>query len=241
MSPARPPGVRATTFLTTVAAGLAMLAFAPAATAAAATADDADLSGACVDGVTVVVDATELGGGIEVGCAPYPASGAEALTAAGFADTRDGAGLLCAIDALPDPCPAEFTGVYWSYWFAGESGDWEMYMEGPDTSAPAAGDVEGWRYGDGTAGPSLTPAELEAAAAGQAQVEAQEAADAQAEAAQGGVDTGEDAGTPVEDDADGTPAWVVAAVGIAGVGAVAALVVGLLRRQRDLHGPAGQD
>ena len=43
MSPARPPGARATTFLTTVAAGLAMLAFAPAATAAAAAADDAEL------------------------------------------------------------------------------------------------------------------------------------------------------------------------------------------------------
>lgn len=119
--------------------------------------------GACTDpaGVTVVVDATALGGDVSIGCADgSPATGTEALEQAGFSDTRDASGLICAIDALPDPCPTTFAGEYWSYWYA-EGDTWQAYLEGSDTAAPPPGGVEGWRWSDGSAGPDVDLASLE--------------------------------------------------------------------------------
>lgn len=143
--------------LTTLAlATLATAAPALAATAATGT----PLEGACpdADGVTVVVDSTALGGGIEAGCAPEAGvSGTEALLAAGFTEARDPSGFVCAVDGLPDPCPTEFTGEYWSYWYAEPGAQtWTAYQEGSDTAVVAAGAVEGWRYGDGSEGPAVT-------------------------------------------------------------------------------------
>lgn len=110
----------------------------------------------CPEGTTtVVVDATEVGGTVEVGCAADPTTGTEALNQAGFTETRDGSGLICAIADRPDPCPEVFTGSYWSYWSAEIGGEWQVRMEGPDTAAPAP--AEGWRYGDGTQPPGIEP------------------------------------------------------------------------------------
>ena len=107
----------------------------------------------------VVVDFTMLGGGIQVGCAPGdPASGREALQSAGFAAVDGFPGLICAINSAPDPCPAEFTGSYWSYWTAEPGGDWVAHQVGADTADPVPGSVEGWRYGDGTMPPAVAPA-----------------------------------------------------------------------------------
>lgn len=150
-----------------VLAGAALLPLSVASVASAAPAPAAATpSGACTDGqgVTVVVDSTELGGSVEVGCATDPATGTEALTQAGFVDTRDDAGMICAISGLPDPCPTTFEGQYWSYWYA-EDGTWQAYMEGSDTAVPAAGGVEGWRWSDGSAGPDVDLASLTAAEA----------------------------------------------------------------------------
>lgn len=127
---------------------------------AAAPAQAAD--GGCTDpaGVTVVVDATALGGDVSIGCADdAPATGTDALRQAGFTDTRDASGLICAIDSLPDPCPTTFDGSYWSYWHA-QDGAWQAYMEGSDTAVPQAGGVEGWRWSDGSAGPDVDLAAL---------------------------------------------------------------------------------
>ena len=113
--------------------------------------------GACTDptGVTVVVDATALGGDVSIGCADdSPATGTDALRQAGFTDTRDASGLICAVDNLPDPCPTTFEGSYWSYWNA-QDGTWQAYMEGSDTAAPQPGGIEGWRWSDGSAGPDV--------------------------------------------------------------------------------------
>lgn len=132
---------------------LPLLAAAPAQAAS---------EGACTDpaGVTVVVDATALGGDVSIGCADdAPATGTDALRQAGFTDTRDASGLTCAIDSLPDPCPTTFEGSYWSYWHA-QDGAWQAYMEGPDTAVPQAGGVEGWRWSDGSAGPDVDLATL---------------------------------------------------------------------------------
>lgn len=205
---------------------LAAIAFGVIALASVGTpavaADAADPPGACADGqgVTVVVDFTELGGEVEVGCATDITTGTAALTSAGFVDTRDAAGMICAIDSLPEPCPATFTGSYWSYWNA-EGGEWLAWMEGSDTAVPAAGGVEGWRYNDGSAGPGVDPAALPRA----------------------------DDGDPESDsilvtampEVDRTAPWVPVLVGVAIL--AAALVAGarLLRTRRSDHGPDGQD
>lgn len=218
----------------------ALVGLASTAGAAPLTADD--LSGACTDpgGVTVVVDLTDLGGRVEVGCAEDTATGAEALVAAGFVDTRDAAGMICAIESLPDPCPETFEGSYWSYWYATPEGDWQSYLEGPDTAAPEAGNLEGWRYSDGMSGPTVTPATVTAAAT---EVVAAEPAGDEA-------DTTDAAGArPVDPSAatdDGlltdVPPWAAGVVGLAVVGALVAAAVGLARRSRDGgHGPSGQD
>ncbi|KGM08503.1 hypothetical protein N869_10920, partial [Cellulomonas bogoriensis 69B4 = DSM 16987] len=157
------------------AAAVVLLAAAPLVAPIAATAvpDSPEVVGqACADaeeGVTVVVDASDLGGQVTIGCATGEVgSGTEALRAAGFTDERDEAQMICAIDSVPDPCPTTWEGVWWSYWTAESDGGWEVYEVGSDDSEPRAGTLEGWRYHDGSAGPVLTPAQV-LATAGQAQ------------------------------------------------------------------------
>ncbi|MPV35892.1 hypothetical protein [Georgenia subflava] len=123
--------------------------------------------GACVgsSGVTVVVDSTDLGGDVEVGCAEGdPATGRQALEAAGFEPTDSIPGMICAIDALPDPCPEEFQGSYWAYFGAEPGEEWAAQTAGADAVDPDPGSFEGWRYNDGTAGPGITTAQLAGAA-----------------------------------------------------------------------------
>lgn len=180
------------------------------------------------DAVTVVVDFTGLGGGIESGCAEGADSGTQALIAAGFADTRDPSGFICAIDALPDPCPAEFTGEFWSYWHVVD-GQWQSYDVGSDDSVPGPGDVEGWRYGDGTTPPAATvPAASEPEVTSRAKPQ------------DGAAD---DAATAAVDEASpGLSPAVVAGTGLVAVLLIAAVV--LARRRSGASagdGPTGQD
>ena len=117
-------------------------------------------TGACIDtsGVTVVVDFTDIGGQIEIGCASSdPATGRAALEAAGFTLTDSQSGLICAINANPNPCPATFEGSFWSYWHSSRDGEWTSYQVGADSSNPVAGELDGWRYNDGSAGPGVAP------------------------------------------------------------------------------------
>lgn len=95
------------------------------------------------------------------GCAKGdPATGRDALEAAGFVATDSQPGMICAINAQPDPCPATFEGSYWSYWSATTDGDWTSYQVGADSSDPAQGAIEGWRYNDGSVGPGIAPADV---------------------------------------------------------------------------------
>ncbi len=210
----------------------ASVAVAPAALAADA---GPDLSGGCTDpdGVTVVVDLTELDGTVEIGCASSAATGTEALETAGFTPTKDAAGMICAIDAAPDPCPTTFTGQYWSYWTATPDGDWQMAMEGSDTAVPTPGALEGWRYGDGSAAPGATPADVIAAAS------ADEGPDAAAPSPE--VTAAAVAVTEAGNDAGGLPVWVPVTVGVAVLVAAAGAVVVVRRRGADGFGPASQD
>ncbi len=115
-------------------------------------------------GVTVVVDATPLGGGVRVGCAPgAPADGLDALRSAGFAvrGTTRFPGFVCRIDGAPaqDPCldtaPPD---AYWSYWHAPRGGAWTYSDTGAAERTPPAGSVEGWVFSDGSGrSPTLAP------------------------------------------------------------------------------------
>src|SRR5699024_11935101 len=113
------------------------------------------------EGVTVVVDFTDLGGSIEVGCAEGdPASGREALESAGFTPTDSNSGRICAINAQPDPCPEESTGSSWSYWHGGD-GEWAGYGGSADKVDPARGAGGGGRDcggSGGAGGPGRDPA-----------------------------------------------------------------------------------
>ena len=216
----------AATFSRQFAAALLAAGFAIPLAASSAAGDTLVPRSPCQDGVTVVVDFTELGGPLETGCATDPATGIEALQQAGFTDTRDPTGMICAIDARPDPCPEAFAGSYWSYWYGGQDGTWQVWMEGADTSVPAAGGFEGWRYNDGSTGPSVLPLDLRAQPTDES-------------AAVSGND-GTDPGNLVPEAAQ---PWVFVVVGIGAVAAIVAVGVGLIRRsgRGSSNGPTGQD
>ena len=214
-----------------VAITLGSIAVASVAAPAVGT-DNAPPSGACTDGqgVTVVVDFTDLGGDVEIACATDASTGTAALTSAGFTDTRDASGLICAIDSLPDPCPTEFTGSYWSYWYA-EDGAWQAWMEGSDTAVPVAGAVDGWRYSDGTAVPGVDPAELLTEDASEAEDggPTEDASEADSDLVP----------VAVMPEVSETSPWTIVLIGAA---ILAALVVAArLVTRRSGHGPDGQD
>jgi len=129
----------------------------------------AALAGACTDttGITVIVDFSAFGEGIEVRCAPQPVrSGFDALTRAGFtfAGTTQFPGLLCRINGEPasDPCHgAPPPDAYWGYWHAPRGGSWTYSSSGAGSRVPPAGSVEGWSFGDrdepGIAPPAPAP------------------------------------------------------------------------------------
>lgn len=113
------------------------------------------------DGVTVVVDLTAFGAGVEKGCAQgAPASGLDALAGAGFAfeEHAEFAGFVCRIDGLPSTADActTFGNEFWGYFNAEDGGDWTTSQVGAATHVPAPGTVEGWRFGTGAA-PSVPP------------------------------------------------------------------------------------
>ncbi|MDX1658337.1 MAG: hypothetical protein R3343_05915 [Nitriliruptorales bacterium] len=130
-----------------VAAGL--LPGAPAAAAGACPTLD--------DGVTVVVDFQDLGGGIHVRCAPGdPSSGFAALTGAGFSfdEVASWPGVVCRIDGLPgtdrEDCQDMPPGdAYWAYFHAERSGSWSFSGSGAGSYDPAVGSVEGWSFSEG--------------------------------------------------------------------------------------------
>jgi hypothetical protein len=147
-----------------VAVALLVGALAPVLGSAPATAD----AGACEgpDGVTVVVDLTDLGGGVSVGCAGTGSmSGLQALQRAGFSvagTLREGLAFICRIDDRPsagerlamagssgyreqcvDTPPTE---AYWGYWYAAAGGKWVYGTAGPGNHTAIAGGYEGWRF-----------------------------------------------------------------------------------------------
>ena len=133
-----------------VAGSAALLVAAAGLAVAAPAAEAAACSGS--SGVTVVVDFGSLGGGVQTGCAGGdPASGLAALSAAGHGYTfvPRQFGLVCQIDARPNPCNGAPTTAYWSYWHATRGGSWSYATVGAGGYNPEPGTVEGWAFGAG--------------------------------------------------------------------------------------------
>ncbi len=151
----------AATSLAFVAAGLAVPVASPAMSQAGW------YDGACTDniGITVVIDFQDLGGGVNVRCAPGPVtSGLDALDTAGIAwePTRRFAGFVCRIAGRPgpdtEPCgdtpPAT---AYWSYWVAQRGGTWCYSNFGAGNRTPPPGTVEGWSFSLNRTGSQTPP------------------------------------------------------------------------------------
>lgn len=156
--------------MTTLRRLLAVAALLPGsvATVAAAPVVAAGTAGECrsAEGVTVVVDMTDLGGSVIVRCAGSGGlSGLEALTEAGFSPTgtqRQGLAFVCRINGRPaadeelavegDPSYQEQcvdtppANAYWSYWYATDGGDWKYSSTGPSSRTAIPGGYEGWRF-----------------------------------------------------------------------------------------------
>jgi hypothetical protein len=223
---ARPAGFASSVLLLAAALVVAL----PAAPATAS-------EGACPDGngVTVVVDATDIGGAIVTRCAMGdPTTGRSALELAGFVVTDSQPGMICAIDAQPDPCPTTFEGSYWSYWHGSPGGDWISYQVGADSSDPVPGEVEGWRYNDGSVGPGIAPADVTAPLASQSSVPSPAATPTPSAA---GTSTATATAKPAGDDSSSTASAtgdrlvLLTAIGVAAL--IAVLVVVFLLRSRN--------
>ncbi|WP_020521689.1 hypothetical protein [Catelliglobosispora koreensis] len=116
-------------------------------------------------GVTVIVDFSAFGGGVQTRCVfGDPATGLAALRDAGFtlAGTQsDGNAFVCRIDDKPgpseEPCVDTPPGSRsWSYWHATRGGSWTYSTKGAAVRKPPQGTVEGWAFGD-KARPSAAP------------------------------------------------------------------------------------
>ena len=115
------------------------------------------------EGVTVVVDFQELGGGVNVVCARgQVASGLEALERAGvsYHTAQRFPGFVCRIAGQPanDPCvntsPAS---AYWGYWLAAPGGAWCYSTIGAGTRRPPPGTFEGWSFSLDKAAAAIPP------------------------------------------------------------------------------------
>jgi hypothetical protein len=137
------------------------------ARAGAAVSVTAGTPGACkdADGVTVVVDFTELAGSVVERCAGWPVSnGLDALAKAGFSVTQPTRtpGFVCRLQGRPaasetlhitsDPTYHEEcvntppTDAYWSYWYAPNGARWTYGTTGASGHQPIRGGFEGWSF-----------------------------------------------------------------------------------------------
>ena len=115
----------------------------------------AAIDGACPtsDGVTVIVDASAIGGTVSQRCAPdRPTSGLDALRRAGFSwsPVSSQPAMVCRIDSRPAPSAQSCSSsppanAYWGYFRANRGGDWKYSSVGA-ASAPISGGVEGWVF-----------------------------------------------------------------------------------------------
>jgi hypothetical protein len=124
-------------------------------------------AGACSttsSGVTVVVDFSAFGQGVQVSCVPgNPGTGLAALQSiySVTGTAKYGYQFVCRINNRPGPDqePCQFTppaNAYWSYWHAERGGSWRYSSASASTFQPKPGSVEGWAFGAGSP-PGIAP------------------------------------------------------------------------------------
>ncbi len=143
--------------------------------AASASATVAGTAGPCkgTTGVTVSVDFTAFGQGVQTRCAPgTPATGVAALQQAGFTPAgtaQYGLAFICRINSRPSTTqqacvrtpPAT---AYWAYYHANAGATtWTYGTLGASTYKPLPGSIDAWAFGN-SAKPSKTPAQVRAGA-----------------------------------------------------------------------------
>src|SRR5262249_26205989 len=123
----------------------------PARAASASSASSGWTNGACAgtSGITIVVDATNAGGGVNVRCAlGAQSNGWNALPNAGHTvgPVTNQPQAVCTIDGEPtDGYPTCWATKYWSYWHAPNTragATWTYSAVGATTYKPALGSVE---------------------------------------------------------------------------------------------------
>lgn len=108
---------------------------------------DSNDVGACLSAdkvwLLVVTDTDEV---LANECVGTPATGTDALTAAGLELNRDGSNFICAIGGYPSPCPATFNGQFWNYYQAKAGAEYAFSQVGADEAKPEPGTIEAWCY-----------------------------------------------------------------------------------------------
>ncbi|WP_243057020.1 hypothetical protein [Nocardioides sp. SR21] len=151
------------------AARVAAAALLAAAAYAAVPAPPASAAGCTTaDGVTVVVDFHELGGGVQSGCIAdgAGATAAELFGAAGFSLSyvQRQPGFVCRVDGVPADSPCVTTppaDAYWAlYWSDGRSGSWTYATSGAGGLRVPDGGYVGfsWNGSSTRATPGYSPA-----------------------------------------------------------------------------------
>jgi hypothetical protein len=164
-----------------VAGSILLLAAASPAGAVTPAAAAAGTPGYCPgdDGVTVVVDLSELGGDVIVRCAAHAtATGIDALSDAGFSvegTQRWGTAFVCrvagrpaadeqlAVEGEPDyreQCvQTPPTSAFWAYSYADNGASWTYSTQGASTRRVSDGGFEGWRFvlNGGSTDPAVAP------------------------------------------------------------------------------------
>jgi hypothetical protein len=147
--------------------GAAVVALALAAALAGASgsrsrarADEANAECTNNNDITLVVDFQDLGGGVNVRCAPQPVDSGRAAFSRTNTAMDDYQGFVCRIAGLPEegPCnrypPAS---AYWVYWVAARGGSWCTSNTGMDSRTPPPGTIEGWSFAKNKKKASLPP------------------------------------------------------------------------------------
>jgi hypothetical protein len=112
-------------------------------------ADDANQECTDGEGVTIVVDFQELGGGVNVRCAPQPIHNGFDVFRNAQVSYEQYRGFICRIAGLPEngPCdhypPAD---AYWVYWTAEPGGQWTYSSLGAGSRTPPPGSLDGWSF-----------------------------------------------------------------------------------------------
>ncbi len=112
------------------------------------------------DDITIVVDFQDLGGGVNVRCAPQPVDSGRAAFVRTNIAVDDYRGFVCRIAGAPEEGPCDRyppASAYWVYWVAARGGSWCPSNYGIDTRTPPPGTIDGWSFAKNKKGSTLPP------------------------------------------------------------------------------------